>query len=118
LEKSDGTTALAMELVEGSTLDALPIAKQIAEALEVAHEQGIVHGGLILLGPLAERSIQMSGRVTNLAARELLRWGLSGAMAITLVFCRSRPPLPPDGWDGTPRFVTRPYALRAGRQAD
>ena len=53
LERSDGTVALAMELVEGPTLadriargpipieEALPIAKQIAEALEAAHEQGI-----------------------------------------------------------------------------
>ncbi len=47
-----------MELVEGPTLaeriaegpiplaDALPIAKQIAEALEAAHEQGIIHRDL------------------------------------------------------------------------
>ena len=58
LEKSDGTAALVMELVEGPTLadriaqgpipldDALPIAKQIAEALEAAHEQGIIHRDL------------------------------------------------------------------------
>jgi serine/threonine-protein kinase len=58
LEKSAGTTALVMELVEGPTLadrigngpilidQALPIAKQIAEALEAAHEQGIIHRDL------------------------------------------------------------------------
>jgi eukaryotic-like serine/threonine-protein kinase len=58
LEKSDGTTALVMELVEGEDLsqriargpipvdEALPIARQIAEALEAAHEQRIIHRDL------------------------------------------------------------------------
>ncbi len=70
LEDSSGVHALVMELVEGPTLaerlvgacgarpaegerrsplpldDALPIAKQMAEALEYAHERGIIHRDL------------------------------------------------------------------------
>jgi len=58
LEDSGSTHALVMELVEGPTLadrirtgpipisEALPIAKQMCEALEYAHERGIVHRDL------------------------------------------------------------------------
>jgi len=58
LEESGGVRALVMELVEGSTVaerisagpipveEALPFAKQIAEAIEHAHERGINHRDL------------------------------------------------------------------------
>jgi len=58
LEEAEGVRALVLELVEGPTLadrikqgpipidEALPIAKQIAEALEKAHEQGVIHRDL------------------------------------------------------------------------
>ena len=58
IEEAEGTRALVLELVEGPTLadwiaqgpipldEALPIAKQIAEALEAAHEVGVIHRDL------------------------------------------------------------------------
>ena len=83
LEKADGTRALVMELVEGPTLadriahgpipfdEALPIARQIAEALQAAHEQGIIHRDL----KPANVKVRADGMV------KVLDFGLAKALA-------------------------------------
>ena len=109
LEKSAGVTALVMELVEGPTLDeliaalspqpgglpldeALPIAKQIADALEAAHERGIIHRDL----KPANIKVRADGTV------KVLDFGLAK-------FAQS----PVDGEPRVRRYVAHHYLSRA-----
>ena len=83
VEETSGATALVLELVEGPTLDeriaqgrlpaeeAVTIARQIAEALEFAHERGVVHRDL----KPANVKLSPDGRV------KVLDFGLAKAMA-------------------------------------
>ncbi len=82
-EESTRVHALVLELVEGPTLadriaqgpvpldDALPIARQIAEALEAAHEQGLIHRDL----KPANIKVRSDGTV------KVLDFGLAKALA-------------------------------------
>ena len=83
LEEAEGVRALILELIEGPTLadriaqgpipidEALPIAKQIAEALEAAHEQGVIHRDL----KPANIKVKADGTV------KVLDFGLAKALA-------------------------------------
>jgi len=85
LEDEKGRHALVLELVEGPTLadrivhgalpldEALPIAKQIVDALEAAHEQGIIHRDL----KPANIKVRDDGTV------KVLDFGLAKAMSRT-----------------------------------
>ena len=83
VEEAGATTALVLELVEGPTLDerigagrlsiddAASIARQVAEALEYAHEHGVVHRDL----QPANVKLTADGRV------KVLDFGLAKAIA-------------------------------------
>jgi serine/threonine protein kinase/Tol biopolymer transport system component len=124
LEESDGVNALALELVEGSTLadrvasGALPldevigVGRQIAEALEAAHEKGIIHRDL----KPANVKITASGAVKVLDFGLAKAWEgapdaqLSVAPTLTATLDRERTIL------GTPAYMSPEQAR--GRALD
>ena len=107
LEESGGMRALVMELVDGDDLsqriargaipldEALPIARQIAEALEAAHEAGIIHRDL----KPANIKLRRDGVV------KVLDFGLAKAM--------ERTPGPSSGLSMSPT-ITTPAMTHAG----
>ena len=103
LEDSGQTHALVMELVPGRTLseliaspmsvaDALPIARQMASALEAAHEQGVVH-----------RDLKPANvKITDDGVVKVLDFGLAKALAV------------PEGPVGDLATVTSPAMTEMG----
>ena len=123
-EEDGATRYIVMELVEGETLaqrlatgplavpDALRVASQIAEALEVAHEKGVIHRDL----KPANIKITPEGKV------KVLDFGLAKAMEIPFAADMSRSPTlvmsdsRPGEIVGTPEFMSPEQAR--GKETD
>ena len=100
-----GTIALVMELVEGEDLsqriargaipldEALPLARQIAEALEAAHEQGIIHRDL----KPANIKVRPDGtvKVLDFGLAKAMDPRAAGARGVEVPTAQSWPPSPP-----------------------
>jgi serine/threonine-protein kinase len=105
LEEVDGRRFLVMELIDGETVaeriqrgpipvdEAVQVAKQIAEAVEVAHEKGVVHRDL----KPANVKITSDGQV------KVLDFGLAKALA----------PDPISGEEGSPELSLSPTITQA-----
>jgi eukaryotic-like serine/threonine-protein kinase len=94
LEESDGVTALVLELVEGPTLadrlargplpiaEALAIARQIAEALDAAHEKGVVHRDLKPANIVLQSATNAAGVASGEARAKVLDFGLAKTLSV------------------------------------
>lgn len=109
-EEADGLYALVLELVEGPTLadrleqgpiplaEAIPMARQMAEALESAHEHGIVHNDF--------KPSNVKRRPDG--AVKVLDFGLATVMRATIGDASDATPAAPHS--GAPIFGTPGYA--------
>ena len=123
-EQDGDTRYIVMELVEGETLaqrlstgalpvaDSLRIASQIAEALEVAHEKGVIH-----------RDLKPANiKITPEAKVKVLDFGLAKAMELPFAGDMSRSPTlvmsdsRPGEIVGTPEFMSPEQAR--GKETD
>ena len=96
LEETDGITALVLELVEGPTLanrlsrgplpvsEALAIARQIAGAIDAAHEKGIVHRDLKPANIVVQSAMNAAGVPSGEARAKVLDFGLAKTIAVGL----------------------------------
>ncbi len=131
LETSNGVHALVLELIEGPTLadriasgpiavdDAVVIARQIAEALEAAHERGVVHRDLkptnIKLRPDGTVKLLDFGLAKMLQTEDTSRPDAPGSPTLT-----SRSLVDRGVILGTPAYVSPEQARgeEAGRRSD